>query len=327
MVTATARTPVQDTKTRQAAVETVQRFDAELMGEKIPCETTIGVGAEPAATGEAPRVEQTGGMQVTTTTTGASVPAVASRYADDSFQGDWDESDVSFPVLAIVQGSTGRLVEAGHPQGALVLGDDELLPAPSPKVQVPPLRFIPMQVQKSYRENVSQEEYQAGQMPRIARSKEEVLELGGTLAWGPNGEKPNWGASARCVFLIEAPENTEHPGFGIELDGKMYAVGVYYAKNAAYKTTAAVLFNIYQTVLFVPRLGPDNQPIKIPGKNAFQKDHLLYKRVWNWTWAQKTSGNFKPWIPKVTLTAQDTSPAVREFIAGLVSPAESVADD
>src|SRR5690606_31280610 len=107
----------------------------------------------------------------------------------------------------------------------------------------------------------SQEEVAAGGMPRIVSSIQEVEALGGTTKW-IGKQKPSWSPSAKCLFLLERPDGdvTDHSGFGIELDGRLYAVSAYYASGTAYSVTAKLIFNTSLTTLLIPVLDEEGKP-------------------------------------------------------------------
>jgi len=182
--------------------------------------------------------------------------------------GEWDSGDVKFPALKIVQGS-GQLSQT-YNSGTLILGDDELLPPPDLKNPKPEhtFRFVPVTLEKQYRENISQEDAASGAMPRIVSTLTEVEALGGTTQW-INDEKPSWGPSARILLLVERPENvpgsgSDHPGFVLELAGKLYAPAVYYAAGSSWTNFAKPLFNAALTSLMVAERDAEGVPLKTP---------------------------------------------------------------
>lgn len=256
-----------------------------------------------------------------------SVPRDAS-FSGEGFDGDWGQEDLKFPQLKLVQGS-GPL-STQFDEGTLIYADLELLPPPSKKAGVanPVLRFVPISITKQFREKLSQDQVDAGEMPRIANSVAEVEELGGTTRWVGNQMPDNfWEPSARMTLLIELPEGSEHPSFSLEIDGKHYAVAVYYAAGGAFRESAKIIFNTAQTSLLVPVPDGNGGYQKTPAGQIIKK-LMLYKNFWTICWAKKQVGNFAPWRPIVKLLSkEETSPSVREYCANLLHGNASAADE
>ena len=230
----------------------------------------------------------------------------------EGFEGDWGADDVKFPQLKLVQGS-GPLSQQ-FDAGTIIFGDLELFRPASVKDGAvnPFLKFAPISITKQWREKLSQDSVAEGLMPRIAQNLAEVEELDGTTRWSGDTMPDNlWEPSARCILLIEQPEGNEHPGFALELDGKVYAVAVYYAAGGAFRDSAKVIFNTAMTSLLVPLLDSENKPIVKNGRP--QKRPLLYKNYWRLSFAKKQAGNFTPWRPIVKLQKEETGPEARAF--------------
>jgi hypothetical protein len=246
----------------------------------------------------------------------------ADKYAPpqtEGFEGDWGADDVKFPQLKLVQGS-GPLSQQ-FDVGTVVYGEDELLPPASVKDGAfnQSLRFTPISITKQWKEKLSQDQVEEGLQPRIVGTLADVEELGGTTRWAGDQRPDNfWEPSARCILLIEAPEGTEHPGFSLELDGKMYGVAVYYAAGIAFRDSAKIIFNAAMTSLLVPIMDDNGMPVLKNGRS--QKRPLLYKKFWRLSFAKKTLRNstFTPWEPVVRLQKDETGPEVRAFCDSLV---------
>jgi len=234
------------------------------------------------------------------------------------FEGDFDQTDTRVPQIKIVQGS-GPMSKLFQ-QGALIYNELELLPSPNPQKpeEQPVLRFVPMFIKKQFRENLSEEEQKAGNMPRICNSLDEVERLGGSTRW-IGDEKPSWGPSARCLFLIEKPEGSDHPGFPLTLDGKDYAVAVYYVAGGGYKLVVPVLLDASKTMLLVPELGGDGKVLTTPTGGIIKRP-LLWKCFWQFRWQRETRGKFNPYQPNLKLVSrEETGPDVRIYVSDFVS--------
>lgn len=240
--------------------------------------------------------------------------------ADSGLSGDWDSGDIKLPALRIVQGS-GELSQKFN-VGSVILGEELLLPSPDLRNPRPDdiFRFVPISITKQFKENLSQEEIQGGAMARYVSSIEEVQALGGTTQWV--GEKrPSWSPSARMVVLVEQPATgpgAEHPGFVIELSGKLYAPAIYYTAGTAYSATAKLIFNAALTVLTVPVLDEAGNVVKGPN-GVVKRAPLLAKNFWSWRTGRKAAGEFTVWCPEIRLLRDETSDDIREQVRALRS--------
>jgi hypothetical protein len=246
--------------------------------------------------------------------------ALAPMSASSGLIGEWDSSDVKFPALKIVQGS-GQLSQT-YNSGTLILGDEELLPPPDLKNPKPEhtFRFVPVSLEKQFRENLSQEDAASGAMPRIVNSLAEVEALGGTTQWIGN-EKPSWGPSARILLLVERPENvpgsgSDHPGFVLELAGKLYAPAVYYAAGSSWTNFAKPLFNAALTSLMVPERDAEGNPVKT-ATGVIRRQPYLPKSFWTWRTIKKPAGDFVVFAPEVRLHREETGDDIRQFVESL----------
>lgn len=263
-----------------------------------------------------------------TGTTAVARPAM--HFEGEGLEGDWNEEDLKFPTLKLVQGN-GPLSKEWN-VGTLLFDDVELLPPPDLKKGSdgnPRLRFVPILLSASYRESLSEEDMKAGMTPRTAKTREEVAELDGTTRWGtpddPKAKPANYfQKTARCLILVELPEGSDHPGFALELDGKLWAVAVYYAAGGAFTNFAKIIFNASRASLLVPVLGEDGKPQKSE-KGYVIKKPMLWKNVWSVQWAPKENqSGFAPWTPSVRLHAkEETGPDLRAFAESLAGGRES----
>lgn len=250
-----------------------------------------------------------------------------SDFGGDGFEGEFGQDDLRFPQMKIVQGS-GK-ASTLFPEGTLIYNNIELLPPPNPKAGVvnPELRFVPILIKKQWREWLSDEATKAGAVPRTVDTVAEVEELGGTTQWigsGPTAIKPSWSPSGRCMFLIEKPVYPEgaeeHPGFCLELDGKQWAVAVYYAASKAWTNVPQLIFNMAKTSLLVPALDAEGKVVMHNGRPV--KRQMIYKNVWRFSWKKTPSqnGKFNPYAPTVMFSAkEETGPEVRAYIESLRS--------
>lgn len=296
----------------------------ECQGVEVESSVTVGVPADAPLEsmlpgGEAAPATETASPTAAPTTAlatrTASAIAPRGRYADSGFEGDFGSEDLKFPQVKVVQGS-GKL-SAMFDEGTVIYADQALLPPASkaPGAPVPLLTFIPLHIKKQWRENLSKEAADAGEMPRVVNSREEVENLGGTTVW-IDGQKPSWSPSARCMFLIELPEGCDHPGFALDLDGKQYAVAVYYAGGMAYNASAKVIFNTAQTSLFVPVMDGDKPQLDARGRVV--KRPLLWKNFWSVNWTKKPTGNYLTYQPNLRLTKVETGPELRAYAESLM---------
>ena len=234
----------------------------------------------------------------------------------DGIEGEWTGDDLKFPQLKIVQGSGP--MSALFDNGTVVYGDELLLPPPSIAANAvnPSIRFVPILLKRQWREKLSQDAIDGGEQARIASSIREVEELGGTTRWVYGKDRPDnyWEDSARCIFLLEKPESSDHPGFCLELDGKQYAVAVYYPAGGSYRESAKVIVNVAQTSLLVPVM-QDGKPMTSPGGHVIKRS-CYWKNFWTLNFVKKPAGTFLVWRPVVKLLAKEpVGPEVAAYCA------------
>jgi hypothetical protein len=255
------------------------------------------------------------------TSSDITVPRAFAFDASAGLVGDWDQSDVKFPALKIVQGS-GQLAAQWN-TGTLLLGDDELLPPPDLRTPKPEhtFRFVPVQLTKQFRENLSQEEASSGAIPRVVSTLAEVEAMGGTTQW-IGDQKPSWSPSARILMLVERPEGipgsgSDHPGFVLEFDNHLYAPCVYYAGGSAWTALAKPLFNAALTSLTVVERDATGAPLKSPN-GVIRRVPYLPKAFWTWRTVRRPAGDYTVFAPEVRLTRDDTSDELRSFVSTLL---------
>ena len=282
-----------------------------------------------AAFGEsAPKAPSTGTTPTTAVVPAADLAMEHEGFADDYYgvlKGDFDASDIRIPNLRIVAGS-GELSKL-YPSGSTIFGDEVLLAAPDPRKPDPTqvFQWLPLTFVKSFREIISQQDRAAGVNPRFAKSAFEVQQMGGTTQW-IGSQRPNWDPSATITVLIRKPANLDHPGFGIDLgevdkDGKpvLYAAGVYYASGTAYREVAKLVLGAANMTLRVPVRDAEGKPIIDPVTKRPVMGVMLHRNWWTWTTAKKTIGEFSVTVPVVRMTNEQSSPELREYIAGFIA--------
>lgn len=286
--------------------DSVDQFARELGVESI---TTVGNGttaeqvevAEPVTEGaEAP-------SQALAKRQTHPAPALNQYTANSGggLEGEFESSDLQMPQLKIVNGS-GELSQKFN-QGSLILGDQILWTPPSlkPDANNPILTFIPVKVKKQFRENLSQDEVQEGLLPRVVNTRAEAEELtgAGSTEWVGN-QKPRWSPSAACMFLVQEPEHNESAEedsqFIRQLDGKNWALAMYYAGGMAYKESAKVILSNAYTVL------------------RRQGRIVLHARLWTLQVTKKKAGNFGVFVPVLRLTREDTGPDATQAIEDII---------
>ncbi len=271
-----------------------------------------------------------GTFSTTTTTTAAvavvnSAPtAVSTRspvpmeaVADGSIEGEWTEGDIQLPVLRIIAGS-GDLSKRFQ-DSCVILGDEEFLPPPNISKPNPDhyFRFAPIRMVKSFLEVLDQEvrKIDPERRQRRVSTTAEVTALGGTTQWIGN-VGPSWRPAAAITVLVEKPAWSDSVGFGMEIDGKSYALAVYYAQSTAFAASAKLIFNAALTSLKVPKMGADGKPELLGGRPIMRP--LLFKNWWTWRTTKTESGKYTVTVPQMRMTRDETSSAVRDEIENIV---------
>jgi len=303
-------------------------IQATLRKSPPAAQATVDVKATAAETVPGDDFDRIAGVEETTTV-GVCDPASAltvsapkpvekySEMSDGSVAGEFDESDFRHPTLRIVAGS-GELSNQ-FPQGAVIINEDIVLPPPELKVANPDhvFRFVPLTIEKSYRENLTPDQQAAKIMPRVVKTLREVEAAGGTTKW-LGDTKPSWSPSARALLLVEAPKNCEHPRFVIPFGDKLYALAVYYSSGQSYWSFASLIVDAAVTSLLVPVLDENGQPERTP-KGFPKMKSLLHKRFWTWRTVKKPLKNgFSVWVPEIRLHKEDTSAEIRDFVDQLL---------
>lgn len=292
---AALNTPTTPEQTNAAVADVAKAVgDADLAA-------ALGVG--PTAAPDAP---QTNAVVKTTP------PGAVSRFAaasDGGFGGEWGKEHLKFPQLKIVQGS-GPLSNL-FKTGQVILGDEVLLNDPDPNAKPPyqpTMRFIPISLVLRWRENISKEQYAAGQFPRVVDTQAEVEALNGTTRWigrGPTAVRPSWAESVTCLLLLEKPEGSTHPNFAIDLNGKLYAPCVYYATGTGFTYFAKPIFNANLSLQIVVGQDEAGRPLK---------KVYVPKRVWTWETKKVKAGDNYVFAPNVKMCVDESTAEVRAFL-------------
>lgn len=210
-----------------------------------------------------------------------------------AIEGDFDKSDEKLPRLQIVQGS-GELAKLFN-VGTLLYANEILFPPDAPNVAPSLLRFVPVGLRKQFRENLTEEEQAAGALPRLCNTYQEMIDLGGSTEW-VGGEKPAWSPSAQVFMLLEQPKDISHPGFCLDIGGKVYGPAVYFASSTAYRTLALPIFNATK--------------IQLRGN--------ISKRFWAVRVVKKPGKKFTVFAPEARLLTEDCSTELVELCTSFV---------
>jgi hypothetical protein len=147
---------------------------------------------------------------------------------DDGF----DASDIAFPKLQIAQG-VGPLSDL-YPKGSVVLDKEmEIVKMEDGHAEITVLSIV-----KTFEENVP---FAGDELPRIAKNKEEVLQLGGTTEWSTeDGLKipPSFKPCADALLCIKQPDGADDEWFPYEFKGSNYTFCTWKIKGMAYSASA-----------------------------------------------------------------------------------------
>lgn len=153
-------------------------------------------------------------------------PAVQGTAALGGVSGEISIRDLRIPWLAIAHG-VGGLATDFNP-GDLVLDKQYLLAH-----RREPVNVILLSFQKYWKEYISKEQWEANIRPRSFAAEHEVRTAGGTTAW-LNGVGPTFSPAANISLLIEKPAAITSDAFGIEIDGRKFALARWGVDKKAY---------------------------------------------------------------------------------------------
>jgi len=289
--------------------------DAPAKGKVVDVEASVDL--EAAVAGEQEAAPETATAAVTTNAVATRTTTEVSHYQSSNtpgFQGDWESIPSKFPQVKIVQGS-GKLMKEFN-SGTIIYDGMELFPPVNKAKKEAPhkLTFVPVDLTLQFREKLSKERSDEGEMPGIAKDTQEVERNGGTTNWPYGQPQPDnyWEPSGRCLFLLERPEGSDHPGFAMSLDGKDYGIAVYYAAGGAFNRCPKLIRDTGKTSLFVPVIDENGVPV-MNGKFPL-KQKMLYKCHWTIEWDMEQRGAFTPYLPMCRLMRNyETGPELRSY--------------
>ena len=189
-----------------------------------------------------------------------------------------DQNDIEIPRVNVVQKTSDITGPDGNPApyGSLVLDKRIILAEPEEAIQVVPLSAI-----KAWREDVP---FDSDDIPRIANSSEEKHQL------GLDSEYPILEfAEITLLFKGDDPESFPFP-----LGKGNYALGRINVAKDAYRQT----FKRLATFAVVNKTTP------------------IHQRLWNFQSTAITRGKYSWFAPSLTITNEEPSKEVSEFIGG-----------
>jgi len=200
----------------------------------------------------------------------------------EGLTGEFSSQDIKLPTLNIVHG-VGPLSEEFTP-GSLVYNKELVLVEGSPKGTTDPVELVVVAARKQYQENL---EWGSEAIPALVDTMEEVKAMGGTTAWGADGEEPSWVPILRCLLLIEG--NPDNPGFDYCIEDKYYAPAMWTLKGAAYNRAG-------KNIITAGRMG-------LRKGLAYGRWHLRVRR-------EKMRDNFV-FVPQLTQAGKNTDEFVQ----------------
>ena len=150
--------------------------------------------------------------------------------------GDSDPRDIRHPRLNLVQGMSAAALKAIAPEGGFVLKKSLALPRPFRAVVI---GFRP----KTW---IEKTKFGGTAIPRIARTLEEVIQLGGTDQWKlsreckdsndvPVSKLPLFDAHVTAALLIQQPEGFDEGDFPYVSDDNIaFAVALFTLKSTSF---------------------------------------------------------------------------------------------
>jgi hypothetical protein len=242
-----------------------------------------------------------------------------SKASGGAITGPVDRTDFKTPQVKIVQGS-GPLSQKFN-QGTLIFMDQVIFGPPDPQKPGPPINFIPVALQKYFRENLERDpvtkkvpiDPTTGEpmQPRNANTAQDVKDLGGTTEFTVSSEgkrlKPSWAPAARCVVILERPEGCTHEGFtiAINIGGKdrYFAPAIIFVNGGQYRSFFKPIIDATNFIL-CEGTGPSRKII-------------LEKRVWKLQVVKELSGENMVFNPRVEMLPEASSPELRELASSL----------
>lgn len=153
-----------------------------------------------------------------------------------------DASDVRLPRLNLVQKSSGaELLTFGF--GAFVLkAAVKLTSAPAAGIAAAaPVRIVVAGIRPKVW--IEKTKYGSAEKSRVARSLDELFQMGGVEKWSFSKEndksgstKPWFMPSVTALVLVQQPEDVPEDNFPFEADGKLYAAALLSVKSTTYES-------------------------------------------------------------------------------------------
>lgn len=133
--------------------------------------------------------------------------------------------------LSVVYG-TSKAVQRGFPVGGWALGTDTLVGKLGDV-----LKITILQASTFFREYLGSDAWKAGIQAQSFKTRKEVEKAGGTLVWDNSrvpAVPPTYSEAIALKVLIEKPKDLVSMDFGIDIDGKQYALArIIFDKTAA----------------------------------------------------------------------------------------------
>ena len=267
-----------ETETKQLDLPIPQRETDERLGERAGGEPVAKKAAKKAAppTEPAPAPEpQVEPAPVKCEPVKAEYGTQPAQYdgeyvVADGFSGEFDESDVGFPSLKIVQ-AVGPASENFTP-GSILLNNDEIIGDQNHQVE-----FIVLYAEKSFEEYV---EYGSGVSPRIFKTRGEVLEADGTTEWRDN-QRPSFSPILTTYVAVAKPAGVQSDLFEYEVGNGAFCVAQWRLKSTAYTSAAKPILNAWRFYC------------RASGK------HLAHIR-WSLAPKRELRGDNYVWVPRVS---------------------------
>ena len=210
----------------------------------------------------------------------AEVPASAITPQSD-LSSTLESTDIDIPRVNVVQKTSDMTDSEGKPlpYGAIALDKRSVLAQAEEPIKVVPLSAI-----KAWREDIP---FDSDEMPKIANTAEQKHELGLASDW-PLLE------FAEITLLFQGGDDVETFPFPIGDDN--YAMGRINVAKDAYRQTFKRLATF----------------------SVFNKTTPVHTRVWNFQSSSISRGKYSWFAPSLTITNEEPSKAVAEFIEGFV---------
>jgi hypothetical protein len=146
------------------------------------------------------------------------------------FSGDWDSGDLKLPRLELKHGVDTRYQDIVPGRFVYARTNEDYLELTPPF----PLTFL--RARKGYIQSV-----EPGEIPMIAWTKAEVVELGGSLERG-RPDAAYWAPFADTLIVIDRAARPDWPGTQLlDINGQKVAAATYRIKGTAFNEVGTVL--------------------------------------------------------------------------------------